>query len=87
MSAQTFTTDDVERLASKLDSLCSDLDDDERRLLGTIFALAGRSYATTASKEEVSGFDLDANANAMHQMLQVGGGLFSSFQWGGSAGD
>jgi hypothetical protein len=50
----TFTTADVDRLATRLEPLCAGLDDADLRLLHNLFALAGSAVA--ADDDDVSGF-------------------------------
>ncbi len=74
----TLTTDEIEGLASRLDSW-DGLSDRDREVLGGVFALAGSAIASAKPEDEVSGFALDASETP-------GGGAFESFQWGASRG-
>jgi hypothetical protein len=82
----TFTIADVERLAGVLDSV--ELDDQDRRTLHAVFALAGSAVA--GEDDEVSGFAFDAylsikgsnNGAIAPSKNPATGGLFGSFTLG-----
>ena len=69
MAPDPFTMSDVERLAARLDPLCSEFDERDRELLHAVFAWAGQAVGGEAA--EVEGFDALSTP--------MGGGLADTF--------
>src|SRR5580692_11433084 len=63
MTTRTFGPADIERLATKLDPLCTDLEADDVATLHAVFAWAGQAVAAQESSE-VGGFAFDAYTTA-----------------------
>ncbi|HLN18164.1 MAG TPA: hypothetical protein VK277_15605 [Acidimicrobiales bacterium] len=78
---QTFDAADLERLATKLDAISADWDDNERALLHVVFASAGEASAAHGA-DEVSGFAVDAFIWFRGAEPPTSDSLVSSFQWG-----
>jgi hypothetical protein len=72
MTTRSFTPEDVDRLAAKLEAIGDQLDEDDRATLHAVFGWAGRAVAQESP--EVSGFGLGADTG--------GGGLSASFVGG-----
>jgi hypothetical protein len=85
MAQTTFTVDDAESLAGKLDAICGDLEESEAALLHALFA--GFGQAAAAGDAEVSGFTAGGMETrtiivVCDQLPAVQNNLFESFQWG-----
>ncbi len=61
MTTRTFTPEDIDRLATKLEALGDQLDEDDRATLHAVFTWAGRAVAADAPDEEVSGYAFDGS--------------------------
>lgn len=74
----TLTSDDIDALAAKLDSL--DLTDDERALMLAMFQLAGDALG--GQSDEVSGFSFDDPVALRSFPGSLGSGFTDSFSSG-----
>ena len=76
----SLTTEEIERLAGRLDASDA-LSDRDREVLAGVFALAGAVLGASQPEDEVSGFTLSGPTTLPQ-------GAAESFQWGvGRGGD
>lgn len=80
MAELRVTSEDIERVAARLDVLGADLAEPERQLLAAVFRLAGDALAETREDAELTPFELGALEGFVVTFDRVEAPLSASFR-------